>query len=161
MAKNLDAVYKPGSRVGFGMKIKPIMETLDVVIIGAEKGEGKRTGWLSSYVIAVVDGDTGEYLEIGKVATGFKEKTEEGTSFEEMTELLKPFIIEEKGKIVTIRPEVVIEVAFEEIQRSTEYDSGFALRFPRLVRLRDDRRPDECSTLADVEDQYEFQRGRN
>lgn len=161
MAKNLDAVYKPGSRVGYGMKIKPVMETLDLVIVGAEKGEGKRAGWLSSFVIACVDQDTGEYLEIGKVATGFKEKTEEGTSFEEMTELLKPFIIEEKGKIVTIKPNAVIEVAYEEIQRSTEYESGYALRFPRLVRLRDDRRPDEASSLSDVENLYDYQRGRH
>ncbi|HME87263.1 MAG TPA: ATP-dependent DNA ligase, partial [Candidatus Nanoarchaeia archaeon] len=150
MAKNLAGIYKPGSRVGYGMKIKPIMETLDLVIVGAEKGEGKRAGWLSSFVVACVDPDTGEYLEIGKVATGFKEKTEEGTSFEEMTGLLTPLIIEEKGKIVSLKPEIVIEVAYEELQKSTEYSSGYAMRFPRLVRLRDDRRPDEASSLSDV-----------
>ena len=161
MAKSLDAVYKPGSRVGYGVKIKPIMETLDLVIVGAERGEGKRAAWLSSFIIACVDPDTGEYLEIGKVATGFKEKREEGTSFEEMTELLNPLITEQKGKIVRVKPKIVIEVAYEEIQRSPEYESGYALRFPRLVALRDDRRPEEAASLSDVQDLYDMQRGRN
>jgi len=100
-------------------------------------------------------------LEIGKVATGFKEKVEEGTSFEEMTDLLKPLIIEEKGKIVTVKPKIIIEVAYEEIQKSTEYSSGYALRFPRLVRLRIDRGADDAASLEDVENLYHMQRGRN
>ncbi len=160
MAKNLEGVYKPGSRVGYGVKIKPVMETLDLVIVGAEWGEGKRAKWLSSYALACVDDESGDLLEIGKVATGFKEKTEEGTSFEEMTDLLKPLIIEQKGKIVKVKPKIVIEVAYEEIQKSPGYGSGYALRFPRLVRLREDRRPQEASQLSEVDKLYHAQRGR-
>lgn len=159
MAKNLEGIYKPGSRVGYGMKIKPVMETLDLTIVGADWGEGKRAKWLSSFVLACVD--DGEFLEIGRVGSGFKEKKEEGTSFEEMTEMLKPLIIEKKGKHVDVRPKIVIEVAYEEIQKSTTYGSGFALRFPRLVRLRDDRRAQECSRLNEVETLYKKQRGRH
>lgn len=161
MAKNLTAVYQPGRRVGNGVKIKPIMETLDVVIIGAEKGEGKRAGWLSSFIIACRDEDNDELVEIGRVSTGFKEKSEEGTSFEEMTDLLKPLIVETKGKIVKVRPKIIIEVAYEEIQKSPEYSSGYALRFPRLVRLREDRGPRDASTLREVDVLYSKQRGRS
>ncbi len=159
MAKNLEGIYKPGSRVGYGVKIKPVMETLDLVIVGAEKGEGKRAGWLSSYVLACRDADTDELVEIGRVGTGFKEKADEGTSFEEMTNLLKPLIIEQ-GKVVKVKPKIVIEVAYEEIQKSSEYSSGYALRFPRLVRLREDRGPGDVSTLYEVEKLYHAQRGR-
>ena len=161
MAKALDAPYQPGRRVGGGVKIKPVMETLDLVIVGAEKGEGKRAGWLSSFIIACRDEDSDELVEIGRVSTGFKEKSEEGTSFEEMTELLKPLIMDKKGKIVEVKPKIVIEVAFEEIQKSPEYSSGYALRFPRLVRLREDRGPDDASTLREVESLYNKQRGRH
>ncbi len=161
MFKSLQAVYKPGSRVGYGLKLKPTMETMEVVIVGAEWGEGKRSDWLASFVIACRDPDTNNFLELGRVGTGFKEKEEEGVSFNQMTELLKPLIIEEKGKEVTVKPSLVIEVNYEEIQKSPTYKSGFALRFPRLVRLREDRSPDEINTIEDVREYYENQRGRN
>ncbi len=160
MMKNLSAPYKPGSRVGYGIKIKPTMDNLDLVIVGADYGEGKRVGWLSSFHLACYDSDSGEYLTIGKMGTGIKEKPEEGTSFGELTELLRPHITEEKGKTVAIKPVVVIEVAFEEIQKSTKYLSGFALRFPRLVRLRDDRMPEDASTVDEIAMVYGAQRGR-
>lgn len=158
--KRHDSIYKPGSRVGGWVKIKPVMESLDVVIVGAEWGEGKRSGWLTSYTIAIVD-DSGEFLEIGKVGTGIKELEEEGVSFDEITKLLRPLIISEKGKEVKIKPKVVIEVKFEEIQKSPTYSSGYALRFPRLVRLREDRSPDDASSLDLVEEFYFAQRGRD
>ncbi len=160
MMKNLSAPYKPGSRVGYGIKIKPTMDTLDLVIVGADYGEGKRVGWLSSFHLACHDADSGDFLTIGKMGTGIKEKSEEGTSFEELTELLRPHITEEKGKSVAIKPAVVIEVAFEEIQKSSKYSSGFALRFPRLVRLRDDRMPEDASTVEEIAMVYGGQRGR-
>ncbi|MBT5022062.1 ATP-dependent DNA ligase [Candidatus Woesearchaeota archaeon] len=160
MMKNLDGIYKPGSRVGYGVKVKPVMESLDLVIVAAEWGTGKRGGWLTSYTLACVDPDTGEFLEIGKVGTGIKELKEEGTSFGEMTELLKPHIIKEKGREVKIKPVVVIEVNYEEIQHSPNYSSGFALRFPRLIRLREDRRADEVSDIELIEDLFHSQRGR-
>jgi DNA ligase 1 len=128
---------------------------------GAEWGEGKRSGWLTSFVIAVLD-DDGNFVEIGRVGTGLKELEQEGgTTFEELTNLLKKDILDEDGKEVRVKPNIVIEVKFEEIQKSPSYSSGFALRFPRFVRLRDDRRPEEISMLADVVDAYEAQRGRN
>ena len=158
MFKSLETPYKPGLRVGSMVKLKPIMETLDVVIVGAEWGEGKRAGWLTSFTVAVYDEDTNEYLEIGKFGTGIKEKkgdedvdNENIVSFEELTEALKPNIVREKGREVIIKPNIVVELKFEEIQKSPSYSSGYALRFPRLVRIRLDRSPDAASTLRQVE----------
>jgi len=160
MAKNLQGIYKPGSRVGFGVKVKPTMDTLEVVIVGAEWGEGKRSSWLSSFVIAIRDPETNSFVEIGRVGTGIKEKVEEGVSFEQLTQLLQPLIIEEKGKEVKVRPEIVIEVDYEEIQKSPTYSSGFALRFPRLVKLRTDRSSEDINTVEDVAVLAGSQRGR-
>lgn len=162
--KRHDSVYKPGSRVGGWVKIKPVMESLDVIIVGAEWGEGKRSGWLTSFTVAVID-ESGEPVEIGKVGTGIKEleqaEGEIGVTFDELTKMLKPLITSEKGKEVKIKPKVVIEVNYEEIQKSPTYSSGYALRFPRLVRLRNDRSADDASTLEMVEEFYFAQRGRN
>ena len=161
MMKNLAAVYKPGSRVGYGMKIKPVMEPLDVVIVGAEKGEGKRSAWFASFIVAVRDSETGEFVEIGRVGTGIKEKEEEGVSFKQITDLLLPLVTKDIGKEIKVKPFLVIEVNYEEIQASPSYSSGFALRFPRFVRLREERSPEEISTLDDVKKLYDEQRGRN
>ena len=159
MFKNLKAPYKPGARVGYMVKYKQVMENLDLVIIGAEWGEGKRANWLSSYYIACKD-ENNNLLEIGKVATGLKEKPEEGLSFEELTNMLKPLIIEEKGRLVRVKPQVVVEVAYEEIQKSPEYNSGFALRFPRIIRLRPDKPIEEISDIKRIKELYEEQRYR-
>ncbi len=156
MLKNLDAPYKPGARVGYMLKYKKTMETLDLVIVKAEWGEGKRSKWLSSYTVACRSGSN--LLEIGKVSTGLKEKPEEGLSFGEMTKLLKPLIIKEEEKTATVKPKIVIEVAFEEIQRSPTYDSGYALRFPRVIGLRIDKSPEDASTLRMVEKDYNGQK---
>ncbi|MBW2973073.1 ATP-dependent DNA ligase [Candidatus Woesearchaeota archaeon] len=160
MIKNLSGIYKPGSRVGYGVKLKPTMDTLEVVIVGAEYGEGKRSEWLASFIVAIRDPDTDELLEIGRVGTGIKEKAEEGVSFGQLTEMLKPLIIKEEGKIVHVKPEIVIEVDYEEIQASPTYKSGFALRFPRFVKLREDRGVGDINTLEEVEMLYDMQRGR-
>ena len=156
MAKNLEGVYKPGSRVGYGVKVKPVMESLDLVIVGAEWGTGKRSGWLTSYVLACRKGD--RFLEIGKVGTGIKELEEQGVSFKELTKKLKPLIVKEEGKIVRVKPEVIIEVNYEEIQKSPTYASGYALRFPRFVRLREDKALSDVSDLSLVEDLYKGQK---
>lgn len=159
--KNLEKEYSPGRKVGGWMKLKPVLENLDVVIVKAEHGTGKRAGVLSSYTIACLSKDKSQFLEIGKVATGVKEKEEEGVSFEHITKLLKPFITKTKGREVEIKPKIVIEVAYEEVQKSQEYSSGYALRFPRFIRLRvDERKPEDINTLQDVERIYEKQRGR-
>ncbi len=153
MIKSLDAPYKPGARVGHMLKYKKVMENLDLAIIGAEWGEGKRSSWLSSYDLAC--SSDGRLVEVGKVATGLKEKPEEGLSFEELTKLLKPLIIEGQGKHVKVKPKIVIEVAYEEIQKSPSYSSGYALRFPRVIRNRSSEKSvDDINTLEDVERLY-------
>ncbi len=153
MLKNLDSPYKPGARVGYMVKLKETMENVELVIIGAEWGEGKRANWLSSYTLACRD-ENGDLLEMGKVSTGLKEKEEEGLSFEEMTRILKPLIISEKGREVNVKPEIVIEVAYEEIQRSPTYESGYALRFPRVIVLRNDRSVEDVTSLEYIEELY-------
>ncbi len=157
MVKNLDAVYKPGSRVGYGVKVKPVMEPLDLVIVSAEYGEGKRSGWLTSYTLACWDENHEELLEIGKVSTGLKELKEEGVSFDEMTTLLSDIIVAAKGKEVRVEPKIVIEVKYEEIQKSSTYGSGYALRFPRFSRLREEKPPEDANTIRDVERLYRMQ----
>ncbi len=159
MMKNLEGIYKPGSRVGFGVKVKPVMESLDLVITEADWGEGKRVSWLSSFTLSCRDDD--KLLQIGKVGTGIKEKSEEGISFEQLTKELKPLIISEKGKSVKVKPKVVVEVYYEEIQKSPKYSSGFALRFPRVVRLRDDKSVSDISTISEITKLYNSQRGRH
>ncbi len=159
MIKNLDAPYKFGRHVGGWYKIKPTMENLDLVIIGAEWGTGKRTGWLGSFILGCRDEETGEFLECGMLGTGIKEKKEnpEDITFEELTEMLKPYIEREEGQKVWIKPKIVIEVAYEEIQRSPNYRSGFALRFPRFVRLRIDKSPEEADSVQRLEELYKLQ----
>lgn len=157
MFKSLNAPYKPGARVGHMVKFKAMMETLDLVIVGAEWGEGKRSKWLSSYQIACID-DDGNLLEIGKASTGLKEKEEEGLSFMEMTKRLKPLITSTKGKEAKVKPKIVIEVGYEEIQKSPSYSSGFALRFPRIIQVREDKGPDDASTLDYVKKLYAGQK---
>ncbi len=156
MMKNLSSPYQPGSRVGFGVKVKSVMDAVDVVIVEAEWGEGKRSSWLSSFVIACKNGDS--YCSLGRVGTGFKEKAEEGTTFAEMTSLLMPHILSKNGREVVCKPGVVIEVSYEEIQQSPSYSSGYALRFPRFVRLRPDKQ--DITTLEEIRKLYAGQRGR-
>lgn len=158
MVKNLEGIYKPGSRVGFGLKIKPVMESLDLTIVGAEWGTGKRANWLSSFTLACRDGDT--FLEIGKMGTGIKEKESGGLSFPQLTKLLKNNILSENGRNVRIEPGVIIEVEYEEIQKSSTYSSGFALRFPRALGLREDLSLDDVDNLKKITSLKDGQRGR-
>lgn len=159
MVKNPLAIYRPGRYVGFQFKLKPTLEHLDLVIVGAEWGTGKRSGWLSSYSLACRSGD--EYLECGKIGTGIKEKESEGPTFTQMTDILKKNIISEKGREVKIKPNVVVEIAYEEIQESKNYESGYALRFPRLVKIRDDKKPQDANNLKDVKHIYSIQKGKS
>ena len=153
MMKNLKAEYNPGSRVGHMLKVKPEERDLDLVIVGAEYGTGKRSGWMSSFILACKDGK--KYLEIGKVGTGIKEKTEiEGTSFEELTKKLIPLIIKEKGKSVQLKPKIIVSITYQEIQKSPNYNSGFALRFPRFTALRADKPLSEITTLNEIKKDF-------
>jgi len=160
MLKKLDAEYKPGRRVGHMVKIKPDERDLDLVITGAEWGTGKRKGWLSSFILSCRGKKSGEYLEIGKVGTGVKEKIgDSGLSFEELTDLLKPLIIGEKGKIVQIKPKIVVAVTYQEIQKSPNYNSGWALRFPRFTALRvGDKLLSEIADIEEVVEDFKLQK---
>ncbi|MFH1311035.1 MAG: ATP-dependent DNA ligase [Nanoarchaeota archaeon] len=161
MFKNLKAVYQPGRRVGHMLKLKPEAKDMDLVITGAEYGTGKRYGWMSSFILSCRD-KNGKFLEIGKMGTGIKEKSTEesgiGISFNELTEKLKPLIIEEKGKSVKIKPKIIISVIYQEIQHSPNYSSGFALRFPRFTALRPDKPLSEVSSLDEVKKDFENQK---
>jgi DNA ligase-1 len=151
MAKSLTAPYKPGARIGYAVKLKPNDDELDLIITGAEWGTGKRAGWLTSFDVSCQDED-GNLMEIGKASSGLKEKPEEGLSYPEMTEMLKELINEESGTTVKIKPEIVVSVKYQNIQKSPTYSSGFALRFPRIVRLRPDRGVLDIATIKEVED---------
>jgi len=154
MFKNLNSRYVAGLRVGSMAKLKETKEDIDVVILGAEHGKGKRAGFYSSFLIAVKDDksqDENSYLKIGKVSSGIKEKEQEGgISMEKITNLLKPLKIEEKDSIVYFEPKIIIQVRYQEIQKSPSYSSGYALRFPRIITLRDDKSLDEINTLSDI-----------
>lgn len=158
MGKNLKGEYRPGRYVGGWIKLKKILEPLDLVIVKADWGEGKRASSLSSYTVACRNG--GKLEEIGKVSTGMKEKSE-GLTFEAMTKMLKPLIIKSHGRGVEVKPEIVVEIGYQEIQKSTNYSSGFALRFPRVLRLRtDEKTVKQINTLQDVKNIFEGQLGK-
>jgi len=153
MGKNLDAPYKPGARIGYAVKLKPEDKDFDLVITGAEWGKGKRAGWLTSFDVSCRDGDN--LLQLGKVSTGLKELPEQGLSFGEMTEMLKKMIVRESGRKVEVRPEIIVTVQYQNIQKSPTYSSGYALRFPRIIRLRRDRGVEDIATLDEVRKEAE------
>jgi len=153
MIKNLKAVYKPGLRVGYMLKLKPSENELDLVITGAEYGKGKRVGNFSSFILSCKDEDN-NLFEIGKASTGLKEKSELGLSYEELTKLLKPLIKKEEGRIVFLKPEIIVNIIYQNIQRSPTYNSGFALRFPRIIRLRTDKSIKDIANIKEIENDY-------
>jgi DNA ligase-1 len=151
MIKNPLSPYIPGKRGKHWLKLKEVMETLDLVVVGGEWGEGKRSHLLSSFVLACLD-ENQQLIPVGRVATGFTED-----DLEELTELFKPEIELEEGKKVVLRPRYVFEVAYQEIQKSPKYESGYALRFPRFVRLREDKDVEEADTIERIAKLYESQ----
>jgi len=148
MIKKLDAPYKPGRKVGYMCKLKPEMNDLDLVIIGAEPGTGKRGGLFTSYILACRDED--KLLEIGKVSSGLKEKEEEGFTFEQMTKLLKPLILSEDKGVIKVEPKIVVSVNYQNIQESPSYSSGYALRFPRITNYRPDKSTKDIALLEEI-----------
>lgn len=149
--KDYSSQYQPGARGKKWLKIKRTLETLDLVVIGAEWGEGRRKKWLSSLLLGIRN-EEGNFLPIGKVATGLSDEL-----FNELTEQLTPLILEEKGKVVTLMPKIVVEVLYDEIQHSPKYESGFALRFPRVIRIRDDKDAYDSDTISRAYEIYESQ----
>jgi len=141
MAKALDSPYTPGVRGTRWFKLKQA-DRLDCVIVAADRGSGRRRGWLSNYHLAVRD-EAGGFAEVGKTFKGLTDR-----EFEAMTARLWALAGEDDGYTVRVRPEVVVEVAYNEIQTSPRYPSGFALRFARIARVRDDKRPEDADTLA-------------
>jgi len=142
--KRLDAPYAAGVRGFAWLKVKKALATLDVVLVAAERGHGKRAGVLSDYTFAVRDGDA--LLTIGKAYNGLTD-----AEIRTMTErLLAIASTEEQRGYLQVRPEIVMEVAFDGLQRSTRHSSGFALRFPRFARIRDDKTAAEIDTLDAV-----------
>lgn len=150
MAKNLAAPYRPGRRVGTMAKVKPVMEPLDLVVTRAQWSEGRRSDFLGRLFLGCYDPETDTVREVGRLATGYTDE-----ELRELTARLEPLIVEEDGRRVDLDPEVVLEVEYEEIQPSTEYDSGYALRFPRFSRFRPDLGPEDADTLARVERLHE------
>ncbi len=153
--KNPSSAYAPGKRGKNWLKIKPVMETLDLAVIGAKWGEGRRASFLGSYRLACLDQSSGKLLDVGWVATGLTDE-----ALADLTEMFRELIILEKGMEVEIKPAVIFEVAYEEIQRSPNYSSGYALRFPRMVAVRDDKSLEEADTLERILSLYRGQRGR-
>ncbi len=153
--KNPNSVYAPGKRGKNWLKIKPVMETLDLVVIGAKWGEGRRASFLGSYRLGCLDTATGNILDMGFVATGLTDE-----ALAELTDMFRELILLEKGMEVEIKPAVIFEVAYEEIQKSPNYSSGYALRFPRMVAVRDDKSLEEADSLERVVSLYKGQRGR-
>ncbi len=151
MAKNLDSPYRPGRRERLWLKIKPA-DTLDLVIVAADWGHGRRMGWLSNYHLAAYNPETGEFEVVGKT---FKGLTDE--EFEWMTKRLLELKIGDDGYTVTVRPRIVVEVAYNEIQKSPKYKSGYALRFARITRVRADKAPEEADTIQRIRELYERQ----
>ena len=154
MAKSLTSDYAPGARGKKWFKIKPA-ETLDVVITAGEWGHGRRQGWLSNYHLAARDEESGEYLLVGKTFKGFTDR-----EFVEMTERLQALKTSEDDMAVYVKPDIVVEVAYNEIQKSPHYKSGFALRFARITRIRDDKNPQQADTIGRFKELYarQFQR---
>jgi DNA ligase 1 len=149
MAKELRSPYMPGNRGKLWFKVKPA-ETVDCVIVAVDRGSGRRRGWLSNFHLAVATEDG--YAPVGKTFKGLTDK-----EFMEMTKRLRALALADDGYTVTVRPEVVVEVTYNEIQRSPQYSSGFALRFARITRIREDKGPGQITTLAELRMLYERQ----
>ena len=149
MAKDPRSPYEPGGRGKRWFKLKT-PETIDCVIVAAERGSGRRRGWLSNYHLAVSDGET--FADVGKTFKGLTD-----AEFGVMTERLHALALGDDGYTVRVRPEVVVEVEYNEIQRSPTYRSGMALRFARIARIREDKGPGQTTTLEELRALYERQ----
>ena len=147
MVKTPASLYLPGRRGKQWLKLKQALATLDVVVTAVEYGHGKRRGLLSDYTFAVRDGD--RLLEIGKAYSGLTY-----AEIQQMTEYFKQHVLADEGFRLVVEPQVVVEVAFNNIQRSRRHAGGYALRFPRIVRLRPDKDAGQIDTLARVQELF-------
>ena len=151
MIKDLESPYTPGRRGRSWLKLKRELATLDVVVTAVEWGHGKRAGVLSDYTFAVREGE--KLLNVGKAYSGLTD-----AEIAKMTEWFLEHTLADQGFVRLVEPKIVLEVAFNAVMRSDRHNSGFALRFPRIVRLRDDKSPDEIDTPETVKEIYERQK---
>lgn len=150
MLKRVDAPYEAGRRGSAWRKVKRALATLDVVITKAERGHGKRAGVLSDYTFAVWRGST--LVDIGKAYSGLTD-----VEIAALTTRLEALAVGHSGRQLIVKPEIVLEVAFDGLQPSTRHESGFALRFPRIARLRDDKAPADADRLETVRALFDAQ----
>jgi DNA ligase-1 len=148
MIKNRASLYAPGRRGHAWLKMKRELATLDCVVTAVEFGNGKRAGVLSDYTFAV-RGENGRLMNVGKAYSGLTD-----AEIANMTEWFKQHTLTDFGHSRLVEPKIVLEVAFNNVMRSGRHESGFALRFPRIVRLRPDKPPEEADTVKRVEQIY-------
>jgi DNA ligase-1 len=152
MIKDLLSTYTPGRRGRTWLKLKRELATLDVVVTAAEWGHGKRINVLSDYTFAVKKGD--ELVNIGKAYSGLTD-----AEIAEMTEYFLAHTINDRGFVHDVKPMLVLQVAFNAIMKSDRHNSGYALRFPRILRIRKDKLPEDIDTIETVEHIYARQHG--
>ncbi|MBM3898460.1 MAG: ATP-dependent DNA ligase [Thaumarchaeota archaeon] len=150
VVKDPESPYRPGRRGKYWVKLKKELDTLDVVVVAAEYGHGKRAGTISDYTFAVRD--NGEFRVVGKAYSGLSDE-----EIDYMTERVNSLLVQDLGYRMAVKPEIILEVAFDAIQKSDRHDSGYALRFPRIKRIRLDKNVDEIDTIQRVETIYRMQ----
>jgi DNA ligase-1 len=143
MIKDPESQYTPGRRGLSWFKLKKELATLDVVVVAAELGHGKRNHVLSDYTFAVRDDESGQLLPIGKAYSGLTD-----VEIAELTEHFRRNVINDRGRYLEVKPNIVLEIAFDSIQPSTRHASGLALRFPRIKAIRRDKTVDAIDTLS-------------
>jgi DNA ligase-1 len=153
--KDPDSQYHPGKRGRYWAKLKKELDTIDVVIIVAEYGHGKRAGMLSDYTFAVKDDEINANSKLRTIGKAYSGLTD--VEILEMTKKLNSIIIKDEGIGIVVKPEIVIEVAFDSIQKSNRHNSGFALRFPRIKNIRWDKAASDIDSLQKVKQIYEMQ----
>jgi len=151
MAKNPGSSYTPGSRGKGWLKIKPA-KYLDLVIVAADWGHGRRRGWLSNYHLAAYNPETGGFEVVGKTFKGLTDN-----QFETLTQQLLTLKKRETPYTVYVKPSIVVEIAYNEIQRSPQYPSGYAIRFARVKRIREDKNPEDADTITKIRELYQAQ----
>ena len=150
MIKDLNSPYTPGKRGKSWLKMKRELATLDVVVTAVEYGHGKRVGVLSDYTFAVWDG--GRLVNIGKAYSGLTD-----VEIAEMTQWFLDHTVDDQGFRRAVEPKIVLEVAFNNMMQSDRHESGYALRFPRIVRLRPDKSAEEADTIDRVREIFDQQ----
>jgi DNA ligase-1 len=154
MLKDPMSIYTVGRRGKNWVKLKKELDTLDVVIVASERGHGKRANIFSDYIFAIWDND--ELKTIGKAYSGLTDK-----ELSDMNTKLKDVTVKDEGWRIIVKPEIVIEVAFNGIQKSERHESGYALRFPRIKRIREDKSIEQADNIEKVKSIFKRQYPKN